>query len=303
MKKIEEEQKSCSNTHTHRKAIGGGEQSTVYMQQDKAQAGLEQTNIKNQSSGIIVDDSCCDLSIVCINNNNETLNRFLLPSIKKQVGVKYEIRIIDNCGNQYTGARKAFNEAAEVLKGKYIVFVHNDFCFNEPDAFQRVLRYCDTLDPFGVIGVAGCGNEKKKLIQTRIKHGKDKKSVGKRIEEPVSVMTVDECCFIVSRDRFMKTPFTDKDGWHLYAVEYCLQMLDMGLRNFVIPIDAWHYSDGVSLNAAYCKEVKGLLERYSQKYPYINTTVKQWKTDFFTREFYLRYYAFKQKVKAKVVKK
>lgn len=219
------------------------------------------------------------------------------------MGVKYEIRIIDNCGNQYAGARKAFNEVVKKLKGKYVLFVHNDFCFEEPNAFQNIIYYCDILDPFGVIGVAGCANEKKKLIQTRIKQGKDRRSVGKVIADSVSVMTVDECCFIVSRDQFMTAPFPNKDGWHLYAVEYCLKMLDIGLQNFVIPIDAWHYSDGVSLNAAYCKELKGLLEYYSQKYRYINTTVKQWKTDYFTREIYLRYYAFKQNVKAKVVRK
>ena len=300
--KTEKRQKDYLDTLTPLRVIRGGMQPAVYTQQDKVQCALGNTYL-GQSNDVCDNYSSFDLSIVCINNDNKILNRFLLPSIKEQVGVKYEIRIIDNCGNQYTGARKAFNEVAEVLKGKYIVFVHNDFCFNNSDAFQRVLCYCDTLEPFGVIGVAGCGYEKKKLIQTRIKQGKDSRSVGNVIEEPVSAMTVDECCFIVNRDRFMKIPFTNKDGWHLYAVEYCLQMIDMGFQNYVIPIDAWHYSDGVSLNAAYCKEVKGLLEKYSQKYPYINTTVKQWKTDYFTRELYLRYYAFKQNVKAKVVRK
>ena len=245
----------------------------------------------------------CDLSIVCINNNHNILNRFLLPSVRNQKNVRFELKIIDNCWNQYKGAREAFNQIAGSLKGKYIVFVHNDFFFTKTDSFSKIIGYCNQLEPFGVVGVAGCDFDSKKTIKTRIKHGGNKRRVGTQIEKSVSVMTVDECCFIIKRSQLLKIPFSEKKGWHLYAVEYCLQMLDCGLRNYVIPLDGWHFSDGVSLDAAYCKEIKSLLENYQNRYRFINTTVKQWKTDFFTREIYLRYYVLKQVIKSRLIKK
>lgn len=225
-----------------------------------------------------------------------------MPSVKKQQNISYELKIIDNSRNQYAGAREAFNKTLCELKGEYIMFVHNDFFFSKSDAFQKVIQYCKMLEPFGVLGVAGCGFEPTKLIQTRIKQGIDKQSVGKLIDRPIPAMSVDECCFIINKSQLKKLPFEDKKGWHLYAVEYCLQMLDCGLQNYVIPLEGWHYSDGGSLNAAYCKDMKGLLERYKNKYNYINTTVRQWRTDFFTRKVFLRYYAFKQNLKAILIK-
>ena len=237
----------------------------------------------------------CELSVVCINNNDDVLNRFLIPSIQKQVDVKYELIIIDNKENHYKGARTAFNEVIKDLKGEYVVFVHNDFCFSDVNAFQQIDYYCKKLKPFGVIGLAGCGFDYKNLIMTRIKQGIDKRAVGVLIDKPMPVMSVDECCFIIRKSQINAMPFIDKNGWHLYAVEYCLKMLDCGLHNYVIPIEGWHYSDGVSLNSSYCDEIKELLKKYSNKYDYINTTVKQWRTGFFTREVYLRYYAIKQK--------
>lgn len=203
-----------------------------------------------------------------------------MPSVKKQQNISYELKILDNSRNQYAGAREGFNKTLRELKGKYIMFVHNDFFFSKPDVFQKVIQYCKMLEPFGVLGVAGCGFEPMKLIQIRIKQGIDKQSVGKLIDKPISVMSVDECCFIISKNQLMKLPFEDKKGWYLYAVEYCLQMLDCGLKNYVIPIEGWHYSDGISLNAAYCKDIKDLLVKYKNKYKYINTTVRQWKTNF-----------------------
>lgn len=86
-------------------------------------------------------------------------------------------------------------------------------------------------------------------------------------------------------------------GGHLYAVEYCLDMLDVGKRNYVVPIEVWHKSDGVSLDYLYCDQVLKLLEKYKDKYKYINTTVKQWTTSLYGRKIYIPYYRIKQKIK------
>lgn len=286
---VKKGQKNSSDIQTTQ--IYVGTYSDINSQKNKVQTVLKSEN------------EYCELSVVCIDNNRDILKRFLFPSVEKQINVNYELKIIENYQNEYGGARLAFNEVAKELQGEYVMFVHNDFNFSSEVEFRKIINFCRELESFGVVGVAGCDAGKKKLIRTRIKQGTDRCSVGKTIDEPISVMSVDECCFVIKRSRFITHPFESKGGWHLYAVEYCLKMLDEGLQNYVIPIEAWHYSDGVSLNAAYCREVKILLEKYSDQYDYINTTVKQWKTDWFTREVYLRYYAMKQNIKARIIKK
>ena len=133
---------------------------------------------KNEGSASYNCNDEYDLSIVCINNNDNILNQYLIPSVQKQLNVKYELLILDSCKNLYSGAREAFNGVLSDLKGQYVVFVHNDFCFEGSDAFQTILHYCKSLESFGVVWVAGCSFDAKKTILTRIKQGANKRSVG-----------------------------------------------------------------------------------------------------------------------------
>ena len=61
-------------------------------------------------------------------------------------------------------------------------------------------------------------------ILSNIVHGKNKSSAGDKIKKPEVVQTVDECMFFVQTDIIKKFPFSNINGWHMYAVELCLQL-------------------------------------------------------------------------------
>ncbi len=66
----------------------------------------------------------------------------------------------------------------------------------------------------------------------------------KKIVKSTEVQTVDECFFIMNKNIIEKMKFTSLNGWHLYAVEQCLRMTKLGKRNYVVPANLWHLSDG-----------------------------------------------------------
>ncbi len=69
-----------------------------------------------------------DFSIVCVYNNVEILNQYLLESLKSQT-ILYELILLDNSCNKYKSAAEALNYGGERAKGRYIMFVHQDIKF------------------------------------------------------------------------------------------------------------------------------------------------------------------------------
>ena len=104
----------------------------------------------------------------------------------------------------------------------------------------------------------------------------------------------------VQTDIIKKFPFSNINGWHMYAVELCLQLLREGYINYVLPCDIWHKSSGSSLDSSYVLTLEKIVRLYSKDYKYINTTVKQWKTTGLISSLYRKYYFFKQFVKRRI---
>ena len=86
----------------------------------------------------------------------------------------------------------------------------------------------------------------------------------------------------------------------MYAVELCLQFINVGKKNYVIPSDIWHLSDGESLDYRYVIQVKELINEYKKSFDTINTTVKKWTTKGLWTQLYIRYYIVKQWCKSKI---
>ena len=241
-------------------------------------------------------------SIIVIINNKKIYEDFL-ENIKNQINVEYEIISIDNCSNEYNSARIAYNEAVLRAKGRYIIFMHPDIRFLKKDVLITFVNYLSNLRSFGVVGIAGSPSYRidgKRIILTNIRHGKHKKVVGTNINAVTEVQTVDECFFAVEKRFFEQMPFSYKKGWHLYAVEYCLKSNDVGRKNYVVPADIWHLSDGKSLDYKYVMQIRKLIKEYCKKTMYINTTVKGWKTNGFSSNCYVIYYIIKQWIKIKL---
>jgi hypothetical protein len=68
------------------------------------------------------------------------------------------------------------------------------------------------------------------------------------------------------------------DGWHLYGVDYCLMMDEMGLDVYVLPLPIIHKSSGDPFADEYYRTLGKLFKKYKQNYSTIHTTVSNWNT-------------------------
>ena len=237
--------------------------------------------------------------IFTIANNKQILDEFK-KNINKQKNVEYSLIVINNYSNEYNGARIAYDQETEKVTDGIYIFCHPDIRFETNFALHDFIDYCEKLNDYGVIGVAGSPcylRNNKRIIFSNIHHGAGMLNAGERIDNAVEVQTVDECFFAVKSDWFKIHPFDKVDGWHLYAVVLCLCYLTLGKRNYVVPAKIWHISNGSSLDPSYIVQLKRTIKKYKNEFPYINTTVKKWKTKGVGSRLYLDYYWMKQYVK------
>ncbi len=238
------------------------------------------------------------VSLILIVNKKNVYNEFL-KNVNSQKNIVYELIPINNYHNEYTSARQAYNSAAKDAKGEYLMFLHPDIRFLDKMSLCDILNQVDRLTDFGVAGIAGAKKsaKKKRDIYSNIFHGSEKKRVGIEINQPVPVQTLDECLFIIKNKYFQRNPFSHRDGWHLYSVEYCLDALRNGRVNYVIPSRVWHLSDGKSLDANYVFQLNEIIKKERSSFDLICTTVKAWPTKGINSFLYRKYFKFKQYIK------
>lgn len=222
------------------------------------------------------------ISIVCVYNNKKILDNYLLKSLKNQT-IKYELILIDNSKNKFESAVKALNYGWKKTRGKYLMFVHQDVNLKSCDWLETVEKTLDSLENLGIAGVAGMSETENGII-SNIEHGNPPKPAGKiHITHPVHVQTLDECLFIIPRFVFKEYKLDmSLEGWHLYAVEYCLKVKKNGLNVYVIPNSVYHssYEYGLSLPKNYYKILKTILKKYQKDYNKIYTTCGIWNTTY-----------------------
>lgn len=246
-----------------------------------------------------MDKYYCTIVVIC---NKEKVLKEYTENLNTQKNVIFQLIVIDNTDNQYSGARMAFNSFLAQIEHEIVIFSHPDIRFRSDYALANILRETAKIDDYGVVGIAGCASGQIWKILTNIVHGDKKVEAGERILDITEVQTVDECFFIMKKDMIQKIKFKNKDGWHLYAVEQSLQMKRDGKKNYVIPADVRHLSDGRSLDPSYMKGLEEIIREYKIETEYINTTVKQWKTKGFVAYLYRKYYYIKQVIKKQIYK-
>lgn len=222
------------------------------------------------------------VSVVCVYNNKNILDECLLSSLKNQ-NIQYELILVDNTKNEFLSASQALNNGGSLAKGKYILFSHQDICFKSSDVLKKMGRLFDQ-NPNSIIGVAGV--DKRRRVISKITHGIDREILPGKITEfdVCEVQTVDECFFGISNELFKKFKFNEQiiDGWHLYAVEYCLRLKKHGIKTFVVGISNIHHrSIGSSMNDDYYRILKNLIKEYKTDYKFIYTTMGNWPTNIF----------------------
>lgn len=221
----------------------------------------------------------------------------LVDTLSTQEDVSYTLLDIDNSSNQYHSIREAFNDRLPQVHTKYTLFLHQDIRFLHKHALCDFMLELEKLEPFGVVGVAGCREGKHWDILSTIVHGNDAAPAGKSIREATVIQSVDECMFAMPTQLAQSLAFSMLSGWHLYAVEQCLRTADKGLDNYVVPAAVYHLSSGGSLDASYFTTLLELKTMYPSAVGILNTTVKQWDLSSTHGHLYICYYYWKQKCK------
>lgn len=219
------------------------------------------------------------ISIVCVYNDKNILENFLLKSLKNQTA-KFELILLDNRQEQFKSAAEALNYGGEQAKGKYLMFVHQDVDLYSNTWLEEVKKILDKLPNLGIAGVAGKSKNKEGVI-TNIKHGSPPRFAGKiQFEKLTKVQTVDECLIIIPKSLFTKLQFDENtcNDWHLYAVDYCLNVQKIGFNSYVIPMFIYHKSPGYSMSEQYHKTLKKILKKYRNYYAMVYTTMGNWST-------------------------
>lgn len=219
------------------------------------------------------------ISVICIYNNKEILDNYLLKSLKTQT-VDYELILIDNTENKFKSAAEALNNGAKDAKCKYIMFVHQDIDLLDDNWLKNAEDMLDSIPNLGIAGIAGKLNVKKGII-SNMKDGIPPKYAGTtKIKNITRVQTLDECLFIIPESIFKMLKFDEElcDDWHLYAVNYCLEIMKHGFYVYVLPLSLYHRSSGFSISEKYYQTIKKMINKYKHDYKWIYTTVGDWNT-------------------------
>ena len=235
-------------------------------------------------------------TIVTVWNKSELFLEFR-QALEKQQGIEYTLLAVDNSQNRYSGAREAFLSQMDQIQTEFVVFMHQDIRFQDENARHDLLTSVESLNNLGVAGVAGCPEGKDWVLYSDIVHGKEALPAGRAVNGALPVQTVDECLFLMRAEVARKYPFRSRGGWHMYAVEQCLELCRAGYQNYVLSARIWHLSKGGSLEQSYLRTLEELLQEYGADTDYFNTTVKQWATKGRKAALYRRYYLYKMKLK------
>jgi GT2 family glycosyltransferase len=240
------------------------------------------------------------LSVVCAYNNERLLADCLLRSLDCQKAL-FELIAVDNTKNKFKSASEALNHGAARARGKYVVFVHQDVCLSGNAWLDDAETMLSSLPNLGVAGIAAKSEDDE--ILTNVTHLIPPKPAGtKTLQEPVKVQAVDECLIVVPRTVFDEVKFDEVacDGWHLYAVDYCLSCAELGFETYVLPLSAYHRSTGGTLvpahvfdrlvsalsrgaptvPSAYYRSLKKVLKKHKKQTSKVYTVFGVWRTTY-----------------------
>lgn len=247
------------------------------------------------------------ISVVCVYNDKKIFNDFLLKSLNNQ-NIKFELIGIDNTFNEFKSAAEALNYGGKKATNKYIMFAHQDVSFLPKTWLKDMEILLDSISNLGIAGVAGvseCGSSNPERGRNIITHGIPPEvwPWSNQIQKPEQVQTLDECLVIVPKSTFDVLGFDEKtcNGWHLYAVDYCLSAKEKGFGVYVLPVNLYHLSSAISkkkfpsligpLPDEYYEVLDKVIKKHRNKFKRIYTTCGDWSTSYpaiLQRSYYMQ---------------
>lgn len=223
-------------------------------------------------------------TVVCCYNKKDMFEE-LINSLSRQTE-QIEIIGIDNTKSEFSSCSSAYNSVLSSIKTRFVIFSHQDILFDEEESVGKFLDYCEEINKYDIIGVAG----RKKEINyglSNIKQGINREwAVAGRIKNKQECDTVDECFFGGYTACFKEYPFNEEicNGWHLYAVERCLAALARKNKVYVCNVPLVHLSGGKTDHAFNICLYK-LCLIYKNDLDYIAAPCEQTSTKVIRREF------------------
>lgn len=225
-------------------------------------------------------------SVIAVFNNQEVVNKYLLPGLKKQ-NAGYELILLDNRQKKYKSAAQALNKGFEQSKedSKYIIFIHQDVELPAPDWLSQAESYLDDISDVGIAGVAGMvdygeNNKQRGRGFVRERENLNVWQWSNKIMQAEKVQTIDECVIIIPRSVFMKLKFDEAvcDHWHLYAVDYSLSVKKIKSFAYALPLTVNHHSRGGVADKYYYRCLMKVLKKHKSEYKRIYTTCGDFST-------------------------
>lgn len=220
-----------------------------------------------------------NISIICVYNNRQQLEKQLLKSLNQQ-NCEFELILIDNTKNAYTSAAEALNEGVKQSKGDILIFSHQDITLKEKNGIFDFANAIDRTIDGDIVGSQGV-RETSKTYYENLTCGAeyDFRKVYKYPCELMEMSCVDEGFFGMRRGTWELHSFNEIlcDGWHLYCVEQCLYSRKNGKKVYVYPIQIHHYSRG-TITKQYMDGLRRLCRHYRQDFKFVWTTCYKVRT-------------------------
>ncbi|MCX9083517.1 MAG: glycosyltransferase [Candidatus Methanoperedens sp.] len=215
------------------------------------------------------------ISIVVVYNNGQILNDILVKNLKNQTA-EYELIAVDNTKGTFISAAHALNFGGNKAIGKYIMFIHQDVALDSSIWLETVENKLNDLQSLGIAGVVGMstrGRNYNERWRGYIDNNGEIWPWCKPLQMSEEVQTLDECLLIIPSLTFRKMQFDEKtfDGWHCYGADYCLSVIYIGLKAYVLPVFIRHMSPSSNVQNLFKYQMR-LFLKHKKNYPIVFTT-------------------------------
>ena len=165
-------------------------------------------------------------------------------------------------------ATVAYNKIIESTHQPYLIFAHQDVYL--PMSFERQLlnaiQYLNETDPnWAILGIVGKDSDAC-VAGLAWSNGLGCK-VGRRIEKPHTVVSVDELLIVLRRNSGIK--FDDAlPGFHLYGTDIVLDAVERGFNSYAIDAPVVHNSVTVThLDDRYVNAYRFMQKKWAHRLP------------------------------------
>ena len=232
------------------------------------------------------------ISVVVPFDDRAAFDAMTGASLARQRAV-IELLAIDNTLGAFSSAAHVINAAAASAQGNWLMFAHQDLVLDGDTWLSDAEAWLQTIDNAAMAGVAGArlsSTGQGRDIVSNVSDSSPPQRAGHTASDRAErVQTIDECLFFVRTQLVRDLPFDTVacDGWHLYAVDYSLMLLERGYSAYALPLKLYHRSGGRRIESqwfpryedAFYRTLRRVLRKHRRSIPVVYTTCGTWRAN------------------------